>query len=210
MTISKKDKINELLKEIRRCEDCIPAPEHTPVVYSAEDPDILIVSEIPPKTAWTGGLGKAWTTSPGWIDHVGKTSKELISGLKLKAEDAAKRLFWIQRANCHYPRGKGRNKAFEHCSKKYIKRAILAVDPKLIIALGQSASKWFFQFHHLYEIVGNKEKTTYSVDGKEYPCFALLHTSRENRKYLKDHKDKQDRALEFIRAIIHGPQNNAV
>ena len=47
MTISKKDKINELLEDIRKCEDCKPKPEHIPVVYSAEDPNILIVVRYP-------------------------------------------------------------------------------------------------------------------------------------------------------------------
>jgi len=151
-TISRKDKINELLEEIRDCEDCKPKPEYTPVVYSAENPDILIVSEGPPKTAWTGNLGKKWGTSTGWKNNVASTSKDLISWLELTADEAAKRLFWIQRANCYYPPGRERNQAFEHCSKEYIPRAISAVDPDIIIALGQSAAKWFFQFlltHHL-------------------------------------------------------------
>jgi uracil-DNA glycosylase len=205
MTISKKDKLNALLGKIRDCKDCRPKPEYTPVVYSAEDPDILIVSEGPPETAWKGDLGKKWRTSTGWKKNVASTTKDLISWLELTADEAAKRLFWIQRANCFYPQGKERNQAFEYCSKKYIPRAISAVEPDLIIALGQSAAKWFFQFHHLYEIVGNKERTTYSVDGKKYPCFALLHPSPLNRKHLKEYKDEQERALELIKAIIHGP-----
>ena len=205
MTISKKDKINKRLEEIRRCRAGTPTPENTPVVYSAEDPDILIVSEIPPPSAWTGGLGDAWRTSPGWLANVAGTSEDLIKWLELKADDAAKRLFWIQRANCHYPKGRERNQAFERCSEKYIHRAIRAVDPRFIIALGQSAAKWFFRFHHLDEIVGNKEKSAYSVDGRKYPCFALFHPSGANRKSLKDHKDKQDLALERAKDIIHGP-----
>ena len=75
MTISKKDKIDELLKEIRGCGDCTPTPEYTPVMYSAENPDIFIVSGIPPNTAWTGGLGEAWKTSTEWKKNVAKTSK---------------------------------------------------------------------------------------------------------------------------------------
>ena len=205
MTISKKDKINELLKKIRDCKDCRPKPEYTPVVYSAEDPDILIVSEIPPPKAWVKGLGKSWRTSSGWIDNVGGTSETLIEWLELSADDAVKRLFWIQRANCHYPKGRERNQAFEHCSQKYINRAIRTVDPDLIITLGQSAGKWFFRFRHLDEIVGNEERNTYSIDGKKYPCFALFHPSSANRGSLAEHKDRQERALKHIKAIIHGP-----
>jgi len=203
MTISKKDRIDELLKEIR---DCRPKPEYMPVVYSAEDPDILIVSEGPPKTAWKGDLGKKWRTSTGWKKNVASTSKDLISWLELTADDAAKRLFWIQRANCYFPPGKQRADAFKRCSGKYLQRAIRVVDPDVIIALGKSASKWFFQFHHLYEIVGNKERITYSLDGKKYPCFALLHPSSLNRRHLKEYKDEQNRALELIKTIIHGPK----
>jgi uracil-DNA glycosylase family 4 len=205
MTISKKDKLNELLEEIRECHDCKPTPEHTPVVYSAEDPDIFIVSEIPPSPAWTDDLGDAWRTSTGWIDNVAGTSKELIEWLELTADEAAKRLFWIQRANCHHPKGRERNQAFEHCSMEYIQRAISAVEPVLIITLGQSAAKWFFQFHHLDEIVGNKDRTTYTFDRKKYPCFALFHPSGANRGSLTEHKDKQERAKKRIKAIIHGP-----
>ena len=94
---------------------------------------------------------------------------------------------------------------FERCSEKYIHKAIRAVDPRLIIALGQSAAKWFLRFHHLDEIVGNKEKATHTVDGKKHPCFALFHPSGANRGSLTEHKDKQERAKKRIKAIIHGP-----
>jgi len=55
-------------------------------------------------------------------------------------------------------------------------------------------------------MVGRKDKkdTTYLVDGKEYPCFALFHPSGLNKSHLIEHKDKQEHALELIRAIIHG------
>lgn len=52
ITISKKDKIDELLEEIRECKGCRLKPEYTPVVYSAEDPDILVVSEMLLDSAW--------------------------------------------------------------------------------------------------------------------------------------------------------------
>ena len=207
MVISKQDKINNLLEKIRDCKYCTPIPEHTPVVYSAEDPDILIVSEIPPPKAWTRDLGEDWRNSSGWIKHVGGTTKTLIEWLELTTDEAAKRLFWIQRANCHYPKGESRNKAFENCSEKHIQKAIRAVDPDLIIALGKSAAVWFFKRNHIYDMVGREDKkdTTYLVDGKEYPCFALFHPSGINKSHRIEHKDKQEHALELIRAIIHGP-----
>ena len=209
MTISKREKINELLQEIRKCKYCKPKPEHTPVVYSAEDPDILIVSEIPLGSAWTNDLGNAWKTSSGWIDNVAGTTKTLIEWLELSADEAAKRLFWIQRANCYYLDGRSRNKAFENCSEKYIKKAIRAVNPNLIIALGKSAAVWFFKRNHIYDMVGRKDKkdTTYLVDGKEYPCFALFHPSGISKSHRIKHKDKQERAKKRIKAIIQAPKS---
>ena len=209
MTISKKDRINRLLKEIRDCEDCRPKPEYMPVVYSAENPDILIVSEMPLDDAWKKHLGKAWQTSTGWIDNVAGTTKTLIEWLELTADEAAKRLFWIQRANCHYAIGESRNKAYEVCSEKYIKKAIRAVDPDLIIALGKSAAVWFFKRNHIYDMVGRKDEkdTTYLVDGKEYPCLALFHPSGRSKSHRIKHKDKQERAKKRIKAIIQGPKS---
>ncbi len=208
MTISKKDKINELLEKIRDCKACRPKPEFMPAVYSAENPDILIVSEMPLDDAWKNGLGKAWINSTGWIDNVAGTTKTLIEWLEFSPDEAAKRLFWIQRANCHYPPGKSRNKAFEHCSKEYIPRAISAVEPDIIIALGKSAAVWFFKRNHIHDMVGREDKknTTYLVDGKEYPCFALFHPSGISKSHRIKHKDKQERALEIIKTIVHGPK----
>ena len=56
---SKKEQLKELLKEIRECkEDCREVKvNRTPVVYSAENPKVMIVSEVPPFGAWENGLG---------------------------------------------------------------------------------------------------------------------------------------------------------
>ena len=91
-------------------------------------------------------------------------------------EEAERLLFWIQRANCHV---KKKNKdVYNHCSRKYIQRAISVVEPRMIVALGKDAGKWFFPGKSMTELVGKEKYTRYKdLDNKEHDIFVLFHSS---------------------------------
>ena len=62
--VSRKERIQALMKEIRDCKVACREVKvkRTPLVYSSEDPKIMIVSEVPPFTPWSNGLGDEWAS----------------------------------------------------------------------------------------------------------------------------------------------------
>jgi len=179
--VSSHEESSSLLKEIRECDLCRKYSKHTPFVYGSCGADLLVVSEMPPRKAWDDNIGEKWRKDLFACREKG-APHTLCEWLGMKKEEARERFFWIQRANCYVNEGK--EYAFQHCSSKYIPRAISLVRPKVIIILGRSAAQYFTQFEKLEDAMEKtiKEGVEYKVGDKEYPCFVLYHPSPANPK----------------------------
>jgi uracil-DNA glycosylase len=200
------------LKEIRECKVACQEVKvkRTPVVYSADDPKIMIVSEVPPFTPWANGLGDEWASGAlGIPEGTRYTSATLLKWLSTKerqmtGKDAEKLFFWIQRSNCNLqdgPKygvpGKVIHRVYTRCSEAYIERAIDVVKPRVILSLGGHASWWFNPGKTLKEVVGNKKYTTY----RGYNYYALAHPSPVS-PWPAQNPEKHNQSLKFVRPII--------
>jgi len=208
--VSRKEQIQALLKEIRECEVACQEVKvkRTPLVYSAEDPKVMIVSEVPPFVPWENGLGDEWASGTLSIPEGTRyTSATLLKWLsteehQMTGHDAEKLFFWIQRSNCclqgnkddKVPRGVI-NRVYPRCSREYIERAIDIVKPRLILSLGGHASWWFKPGKALKDVVGNENKH------RGYDYYALAHPS-PNSRWPTQYPEKHKRSLELVRPII--------
>jgi uracil-DNA glycosylase family 4 len=193
--------LNTLLEEIRNCQHCETWTDSatsrcTPLVYGTSSSDILVVSEKPPKRAWKSNLGEIWReglfkSGDRGIPHT------LCNWLGLAKEEAKRRFFWIQRANCHSDTGQ--HYMFQHCSSRYLHKTIELVKPTLIITLGKKAAEFFYQFNTLEQIIG--KPLTYLQNNQEYPLVTLYHPSWKTNKIRKENIEHQD-ALQMVKIQI--------
>lgn len=206
IAISREELIQVLLEDIRKCPPC-PEVEgkRTPVVYSAKDPKVLIVSEVPPLGAWKKGLGDAWRTALGIPEGTRYTSATLLKWLstedrQMTGKDAEALFFWIQRANCCLAKKtpkKAKHRVYNYCSSKWIAKAIDVVKPRMIISLGRYAAWWFNPGKMLTDLVGNDDYIKY----KDYDYFALAHSSPAS-PWPSTHPEKHRQSLNLVRPII--------
>jgi len=75
---------------------------------------------------------------------------------------------------------------FQHCSARFLERALHVLDPPTVIAVGRHAAEYFFQFEKLEEVVGQ----TCERDGRLF--FVSYHTSDTNKPGLEQMKSKND------------------
>ncbi|MHA1965921.1 MAG: uracil-DNA glycosylase family protein [Candidatus Thorarchaeota archaeon] len=208
--MSRKREIEKLLDDIRECKDCKEVVvKKTPLVYSARNPKILIVSDTPPFTEWIKNLGDAWRTTLKIPEKGQNTSTNLLDWLstpdrRVTIEDADNHFFWIQRCNCCLQKSpkdevpeKKKLRVYLHCSKNYIERAIDVVKPLGILSLGGYASRWFVPRKTITEVAGNEKYTSY----KGYDYCALAHPSPKST-WPADNPEKHKRSLACARRII--------
>jgi uracil-DNA glycosylase len=198
--------IRDLCDEIRKCTFCFDTPpELVPFVYLGADPKVLVVSEIPAVRAWEQDIGASWERGELFAPLKNDKKKEskgaphtLCKWLGKDESWARSQLFWIQRANCVVP---GKRFAFQHCSGKFLDRAIDLVQPRLILILGGVAAEFFCRrsFKKLSELMGQAQK--YVLNEKSYNCVVLYHTSRRITKLRKSNKLHND-SVKLARQMI--------
>jgi|GEM_PF-4993779 len=206
------DEIATLLAEIRSCHDCtkessIDASKGIlPLVFCGSDPQIMVVSEVPPKTKWLAGKGGAWQNGDLYQNDIGGIQRELCRWLGCEEKRFQEKVFWIQRMNCWIEHS---NKKFmktrQHCSNKFLNRCIIAVEPKMIIALGKPAAKYFTSVDRLEDIVGVREKPSLFNDGeRKHSCRVayLYHPSRQNKATGLHESTEHADAITELRKIL--------
>jgi len=201
-------KIDEFLEEIRRCRLCERDPTSgfgTPFVYSSSSPDVLVVSEMPSAAAWKEDIGTLWAKRDLFTRSTDGVPHRLCEWLGLKRDEAKDRFFWIQRANCTV--SVGESFAFQHCSSRFLGRALEIVRPNLILALGEDAAGYFFQFDKLENVMG-RVMTYPERDGdvqRKYHCIVLYHPSSAAKKWHKRPEHMKSIALAKQRILESRP-----
>ena len=185
-------KLSSLVKVIRECKDCETTElndltkKGIPFVFVGKHPQILVVSEIPSKSAWKKNEGKDWIEGKSILpkNENRGISNKLCKWLEIDRNLFKEKILWIQRANCCVDKGK--EFALQHCSEKFIRRVIESLKPKLIITLGKPAAQYFFQFKELKCVFKQEIKKgfmDYKVWGASYKCLVLPHPSAVAKKY---------------------------
>lgn len=185
------------MKEIRNCRDCETFSEKTPLVYCGKNPRLFVVSEIPPKGAWENDQGDVWVDTMDFANTEKGTTYEFCKAIGIidEADDIP---FWIQRANCYH--NKGKQYMLNHCSCKFIRRAIRTVKPEVIVALGKTAASWFLQFNKLSDVIG--ERHWYVHGSLKIPFVAMIHTSASSARWRKKYRIKQQESIARIKNLL--------
>jgi uracil-DNA glycosylase len=197
--------IQDFCKEVRECRDCAVQEERTPFVYGGRvgdksyDPKVLVVSQVPPPSAWREDIGTRWAEGELFAtrrNFKGGIPHTLCRVWLEKDEKWGKgRLFWIQRANCAVEKEEKRS-AFQHCSSKFLGRAIDVVMPKLVLILGRSAAEYFFHFRKLADVMGQVRKYK-----ERYDCIVLYHPSPAGGNWHKQREHEE--SLQLARQRIN-------
>ena len=189
--------IDEFLREIRQCRFCKADPTEglgTPFVYSSTGPDILVVSEMPSASAWKEDIGTLWAKHDLFTRSTKGAPHKLCEWLDLDWNEATNRFFWIQRSNCTVSIGKPF--AFQHCSSRFLGRAVELVKPRLIFILGGSAAEYFFQFDKVEDVVGK------IMTFRGYDCIVFYHPSPAAGKWHK--RPEQIESIALAKQRIKG------
>jgi uracil-DNA glycosylase len=195
--------IEDFCKEVRECRDCVVLEERTPFVYGGRvgdtsyEPKVLVVSQVPPPSAWKEDIGKHWAEGDLFATtkkvKVGAPHTLCFDWLEKDENWAKDHLFWIQRTNCAAIRER---LASKHCSDKFLNRAMELVKPRLILILGRCAAEYFFHFRKLSDIMGQVRKYQ-----ERHDCIVLYHPSPAAGNWHKQREHEE--SLQLARQRIN-------
>ena len=201
--------LDKLLNDIRTCHTCRRDPcdearECVPFAFGKATSDIFVLSQNPPPKLWRVNTGNVWIRSLSVTEN-GRDAPSMVSSwLGLKPDEADRRLFWIQRANCFS--SSEMETLYDVCSRNYIHRAILVIKPRIILALGL-ISAGFITGHQ-----GSLEETMQScldrggfpcsVNGTTYPCVVFSHPSWRNDGWRKENAQLHSKAALLANRLI--------
>lgn len=189
------DKMNtDALREgILSCRDCreLFGYEPNPIYNGQADSKIMQISQAP--SLLVHETGKAFN------DLSGKRLRESWYQISGDIFYNPKYFYITSTAHCYpgkNPHG-GDRKPPGHCSEKWLRRELEAVDNKLYILIGKYASDYFFPKSSFTENIFLDHR----INGK--PAYILPHPSPLNVKWFKDHPEFEKERMPHIRRIVH-------
>ncbi len=183
--------LSSFLNYVRGCGACKTLPCKNgsiciPAVYGKPTSDIFVVSDNPPRTVWQDNLGEKWIRSLGVVPGKRGMTSMLAEWLEFDNAKADNRFFWIHMANC-FPEDDLKD-TWKFCSEKFIKEALLLVNPKAIITLGVNAANYFFGVqllkNHVRRFLSNGLNIT--INRQSYACIPFSHPSWRVDRWRRD------------------------
>lgn len=150
-----------------------------PLIDDWRGQKILFISQAPSKQAWADNKLSSLDNS----FFTGYLLKEIYpnDNSSIAIEKWKQNVFWIHTANCYPGKGKGGDKAPNDlkCAEMYFDKIIETMNPKLIILMGLSATKFF-----------TKHKRLLGIDRKS-PCLKDIVYAQHGKRnpFLIDSKD---------------------
>ena len=156
--------------EIHKCNLCGDMIEKFPnskTVSIGNSSDIVILGEAPANNGWRKS-GRAWYDVNNKLLPSGVVLEKLLKEINLKIEDT----YFLEAIKCFPKDRKYLNKCSVNC-KKYLLKQLDIIKPKVILALGDAATKSILdiKYNKFSEVVGN----TYHVN--EYRVIPIYHPS---------------------------------
>ena len=156
--------------DIHKCNLCSGMIEKFPnskTVSIGKKNDIVILGEAPANNGWRKS-GIAWYDINHKLLPSGVVLQKLLDEINLKIEDT----YFLEAIKCYPKDRKYLNKCSENC-KKYLFKQLEIIKPKVVLALGDSATKSILNF---------KYKKFSDVVGKEfyvnnYKVIPIYHPS---------------------------------
>lgn len=153
-------KLENIDKEINNCNLCNEMIEKFPnsrTVSMGTSNKILILGEAPANNGWRKS-GVAWYDVNNKLLPSGIVMQKLLNILNIKLEDT----YFLEAIKCYPKDRKYLSKCSNNC-KQYLLKQLNIIKPKIILSLGDSATKTILdiKYKKFSDIVGKK----YSIQG---------------------------------------------
>lgn len=147
-------------KEIYSCNLCTDMVEKFPdskTVSIGKDNKIVILGEAPANNGWRKS-GVAWYDINSKLLPSGVVMQKLLDILDIKLEDT----YFLEAIKCYPKDRKYLSKCSNNC-KEYLFRQLSIIKPKVILSLGDAATKTILdiKYKNFSDVVGKK----YDIDG---------------------------------------------
>lgn len=176
------DELKEIDKEILSCNKCDNLVEkftNSTSISFGKSTDIVILGEAPANNGWRKS-GKAWYDIDGKLLPSGKVLQRLLALANLTIEDTT----FLEAIKC-YPLSRNNLKKCNLNCKDYLYRQLAILKPKIILSLGDSATKCILdiKYNKFNEVVG---KTYYlNIDNESISVMPIYHPSPINPNSFK-------------------------
>jgi len=152
--------LKDIDKEIHNCNLCDDMVEKFPnskTVSIGKNSDIVILGEAPANNGWRKS-GVAWYDVNGKLLPSGVVMQKLLDILYIKLEDT----YFLEAIKCYPKDRKYLSKCSLNC-KKFLLNQLKIIKPKIILSLGDSATKTILdiKYKKFSDVVGKK----YELDG---------------------------------------------
>ena len=156
--------------EIHKCNLCGEMVEKFPnskTVSIGKKKDIVILGEAPANNGWRKS-GIAWYDVNHKLLPSGVILQKLLNEIDLKLEDT----YFLETIKCYPKDRKYLNKCSNNC-KKYLFKQLDIIKPKIVLVLGDAATKAIFNFKYkkFSDVVGN----VFDING--YKIIPIYHPS---------------------------------
>ncbi len=157
-------------EEIHNCDMCLEMIEKFPnskTVSFGKQKDIVILGEAPAKNGWRKS-GIAWYDTNHKLLPSGVVLQKLLNLINLTIEDT----FFLEAIKCYPLDRKYLNKCGNNC-KKFLFMQLEEINPKVILSLGDSATKTIldFKYKKFSDVVGK----VFDVNG--FKVIPIYHPS---------------------------------
>jgi len=144
--------IDKEILECNKCQDLVEKFTNNTSISFGKSTDIVILGEAPANNGWRKS-GKAWYDTEGKLLPSGKVLQRLLAIRDLTIEDTT----FLEAIKC-YPLNRDNLKKCNLNCKDYLYRQLVILKPKLILSLGDSATKCILdiKYNKFKEVVGKK------------------------------------------------------
>jgi len=147
--------LEEIDKEIHKCNLCNDMVEKFPnsnTVSKGTKKEIVILGEAPANNGWRKS-GVAWYDINHKLLPSGVVLQKLLEIINLKIEDT----YFLEAIKC-YPKDRKYLKKCNNNCKKYLLKQLNIINPKIILTLGDSATKSILdiKYKNFSEVVGKE------------------------------------------------------
>lgn len=159
--------VDQDIHKCNLCGDMIEKFPNSKTVSIGKRSDIVILGEAPANNGWRKS-GIAWYDINHKLLPSGVILQKLLDEIDLKLEDT----YFLEAIKCYPKDRKYLNKCSENC-KKYLFRQLEVIKPKVVLALGDAATKSILdiKYKKFNDVVGKE----FEVNG--YKVIPIYHPS---------------------------------
>jgi len=167
----KLDSIDDSISKCNLCDGFVQKFISSTSVSYGKNTDIIILGEAPANNGWRKS-GRAWFDVNGKMLQSGKILDKLLNIINISLKDTT----FVEAIKCFPVNRKYLKKCNSNC-KRYLFNQLELLKPKIVIALGDSATRMITEtkYKKFSDVVG--EVMNINVNGKDIKVLPIYHPS---------------------------------